>query len=289
MRNVLFSVGLFFLLASSALPQVVINEIMMDPDASSDSKGEWIELYNDSDSVINIDGWILRDAGRDRHIIQAGGALDILPGNFLTLGRSADSTENGGYDPDYVYSNFILSNEEDEVVLAGAAEDVIDSVAYGFGWPFRKGASMELISPGLDNTDPASWGPAEAPFGHGDLGTPGLSNSISGLTIDDESVGYRESESALSATAYPNPTGKGVKIKFSCTDPALEGEEYVLEIFSVRGRLIARISSCCLSSGENPLYWGGCTGSGELAPAGVYLFRITAGQARTSGKVVLLR
>ncbi len=39
--------------------EVVINEIIQNPDAVSDSAGEWFELYNPTDSDIDIDGWTI--------------------------------------------------------------------------------------------------------------------------------------------------------------------------------------------------------------------------------------
>ena len=62
---------------------VVINEVHIDPNAVSDTAGEWFELYNATDSAIDINGWVLRDDDYDAHTITAGGALLIQPGEAI--------------------------------------------------------------------------------------------------------------------------------------------------------------------------------------------------------------
>ena len=42
-------------------PNVVINELMVDPHKVYDSRGEWIELYNAGDEPANLLGWSLSD------------------------------------------------------------------------------------------------------------------------------------------------------------------------------------------------------------------------------------
>ena len=49
---------------------VVINEIMFDPSAVYDSRGEWIELHNTTGAAVDLDGWTIGDETYDRHTIQ---------------------------------------------------------------------------------------------------------------------------------------------------------------------------------------------------------------------------
>ena len=65
---------------------LLISEIMANPAALSDARGEWFELYNPTDQEINLrDTWI-GDDGRDSHKIETD--LLILPTEYLTLARS---------------------------------------------------------------------------------------------------------------------------------------------------------------------------------------------------------
>lgn len=288
MKSVVLSVELLLLPAPILLPQIVINELLKDPRAVPDSKGEWVELYNSSDSTLDLSGWILRDGGNDFHVIRTGVPLLIVPGGFLVLGRNGDSTENGGYTADYAYSSFTLSNEEDEVVLARTGGEVVDSIAYGAEWPESPGVSLELISPSDDNSDPASWGLAVLPFGGGDLGTPGRWNSISESGIEPQDGAWTLPPEGLSTSPYPNPSGGGFRI--SVRSPgAIAGAEYELEIFNVRGKRVRKVSSCCLGAGESLLYWEGLTDSGDPAPTGIYFYTVRAGGTRARGKLVIAR
>lgn len=163
----------------SSDPVVIINEIMQNPSAVSDSAGEWLELYNPTTSPIDIDGWTLQDNDSDSHVINNGGPLVIPAGGYLVLGNNINSGINGGLTVDYSYGgSWFLANGADEVVLLDASLTEIDRVEYDGGplFPDPNGASMALSDPTLDNNVGASWCTASTPYGNGDLGTPGAAN-----------------------------------------------------------------------------------------------------------------
>lgn len=159
---------------------ILITEVMQDPSAMGDSEGEWIELYNVTDTVVDLQGLVLRDDDTDLHHIAT--ALVIEAGGYLVLGRTATAAPS----VDYVYADFLLANDDDEVTLATFGTDGTDgtelsSVRYdaGITFPDPMGASMNLDPRLYDVTAAAvggSWCEARTPFGFGDLGTPGLSN-----------------------------------------------------------------------------------------------------------------
>ncbi len=159
---------------------VIINEIMQNPAAVSDSKGEYFELYNTTDEDIDINGWVIKDKDYDSHTIDNGGSLIISAHSYLVLGNNADTLLNGNYHCDYEYSGFYLGNSADEIILVDGTV-VIDSVYYDGGpvFPDPTGASMEL-DPSHQNADDndngANWYTAYTPYGLGDCGTPGSAN-----------------------------------------------------------------------------------------------------------------
>jgi hypothetical protein len=162
---------------------VLINEIMQNPSAVSDSSGEWFEIHNPTASPVDIDGWTIQDNDFDSHVISNGGPLIIPAGGFLVLGNNSDSGTNGGVTVDYVYgSSFFLSNGSDELVLLDGSLAEIDRVEWDNGatFPDPNGASMSLRNPALDNNVGANWCTATTPFGDGDLGTPGMANQCPG-------------------------------------------------------------------------------------------------------------
>ncbi len=173
--------------AAAAPGDVVINEIIQNPNAVFDNAGEWFELYNATGSAIDIDGWTIADNDIDSHVIDNGGPLLIPAGGFVVLGNNMDSGTNGGVTVNYSYgSSWFLSNGADEVVLLDNTLTEIDRVEYDGGpiFPDPTGASMALAAPNLDNNDGANWCEASTPYGAGDLGTPGTANDCAEPVID---------------------------------------------------------------------------------------------------------
>lgn len=144
-------------------------EIMTNPDALSDSQGEWFELAAvDPAQAYDLTGCWIRDDGRDA-ITLADGVL-VPAGAAITFARSADP----GFTPTVVYgSGLTLANSEDELELVCDGQ-VIDRVAWKSGFPLRAGASMSLDPNQGDansNDDPATWCLATLEYAT-DLGTP---------------------------------------------------------------------------------------------------------------------
>jgi predicted extracellular nuclease len=166
--------------AAAAMPDsIIINEIMQNPNAVSDSNGEWMELFNSTDIAIDIDGWKMKDNGSNSHTINNGGPLLIAAGGFLVLGNNSDAGSNGGLQVDYQYSSgFALSNGDDEIILLDGSDAEVDRVEWDGGsqYPDPTGASMALIDPLLDNNVGSNWCESASSYGAGDFGTPGQSN-----------------------------------------------------------------------------------------------------------------
>ena len=162
----------------------VINEIMSDPASVSDADGEWFELYNPSNDTLNLNGWTISDRESDTHTITSN--VSIPPLGYAVFGGNADYNTNGGVNIDYEYSGISLANGSDELILMLPTGTGIDSVAWDDGatFPDPAGASMYLIDPDLDNNIGSNWAESSAPYGDGDLGTPGFANQSSSYPPD---------------------------------------------------------------------------------------------------------
>lgn len=173
--------------AVPAVPELVINEIIQNPAAVSDTNGEWLELFNPTVDAIDINGFTIADNDFDSHVINNGGPLLIAAGSYLVLGRDDTFAANGGVVVDYQYSGFFLSNGGDEVLLLDASLNEVDRVEYDNGatFPDPTGASMALASPASDNNDGINWCTSRTPFGDGDLGTPGAANDCPTPVINE--------------------------------------------------------------------------------------------------------
>lgn len=144
---------MFAAFTTTSHAQILINEIMQNPDSVLDASGEWFEVYNAGVNAVDINGWTIRDLDTDSHVIANGGPLLVPAGGFLVLGTNADSGANGGVIVNYQYDGITIANGADELILVDTALAEIDRVAWDGGptFPDPTGASMALTNPALDN------------------------------------------------------------------------------------------------------------------------------------------
>ena len=176
----------------ASVGDVVIIEIMQNPSAVSDANGEWFEIYNNTGSTIDINGWTIKDNGSNSHVISNGGSLNISAGSVLVLGRKNNTGTNGNYTCNYQYSSFLLGNDDDEVILLDNSGDGIDSVYYdgGTDFPDPAGASMTLnVNTTTNlyklNNVGSNWTTeSTSTYGDGDSGTPGSVGGDQSLPVE---------------------------------------------------------------------------------------------------------
>jgi hypothetical protein len=180
---------------------LVITEVMQNPcvydlNANSgnggctldDSVGEWFEVYNNTNTEVDLDGLMVTDEpGSNQDAFTVSGTLLVPAGGYVVFGLSADGNVNGGITVNYEYTDMNLSNGSDELMLHNST-DILDSVAWDNGttFPDPTGAAMNLDPGSLnstDNDDGANWCDAITPITgvtvgtmESDLGTPGAPN-----------------------------------------------------------------------------------------------------------------
>ena len=158
---------------------LLFSEMMVDPDAVLDAKGEWIELFNSGDAPVDVRGLSLEDA-LGTHTIAGAVPLMVEPGGYFVLGRNGSEAQNGGVVVDHVYGEVTLNNTGDVITLSFNGE-IIDSVAYdkASGYALEAGKSImnEALSPGGNSAD---WCVSGTPYGEGDRGSPGEANGNCG-------------------------------------------------------------------------------------------------------------
>ncbi len=158
---------------------LVISEIMQNPNAVSDTYGEWFEITNIGDEVINLNGLLIHDAGDESHTINDNSGIYLQPNDFIVFGINNDISTNGGIHIDYLYSDIFLSNSWDEIIISHPSGIVLDEVHYdnGMTFPDEAGYSMFLEDLQSDNNVGSSWAISTQEMASGDYGTPGTFNS----------------------------------------------------------------------------------------------------------------
>jgi len=166
--------------------EVVISEMMVDPDSVEDRHGEWVEIHNITSHWLDLSGYRLADGDVDDMEIDpvSTGSLVVEPDGRLVICANDDFWDNGGVDCDGTFrwwtfgDGFAMSNTEDEVLLLDSHGTAMDRVRWVDDF-VEVGSAMGLdpdehtISRNDDLTlwcDQWSWLPL------GDSGTPGEEN-----------------------------------------------------------------------------------------------------------------
>jgi hypothetical protein len=169
--------------------QVVITEIMVNPNAVADDTGEWFELRNPSTTdYVDLMGCTFNDSSNSNQDAVTT-HLVIAPLDFATFGRFGDASV-GGFVPRFDYhvdpisaTDVKFSNSGDLLIVRCNGGTVIDEVDFS-NWVIPAGASLSLDPAHYNATDndvQSNWCPAVPPAYHmtaagNDNGTPAATN-----------------------------------------------------------------------------------------------------------------
>ncbi|MGI9161174.1 MAG: lamin tail domain-containing protein, partial [Saprospiraceae bacterium] len=156
---------------------ILMNEIMADPSpAVGLPEVEWLELYNRSGKIIQMDQLTLSDGGA---LLPLPGGL-LYPGDHVVLSTSAGAGALAAAAPNVLAMSAFpgLNNEGEQLVLRAADGQVIDQVWYDLDWHAAAdkrlgGWSLERINPSVPCLGNANW--TSCPVLPG--GTPGKQNA----------------------------------------------------------------------------------------------------------------
>jgi hypothetical protein len=159
---------------------LLITEIMYDPDSLPDADGEWFEVYNNTGLSVDLQKIVIRKGSTENHIINK--QVILASRSYLVLSRT-DLAVSGVY---YSYNKSISLNNTGAVLSLnnygtnGTDGSVICSVDYGSNsFPEATGASI-CLSPGVHEIAEAvlgsNWCISTSVYNTGDLGTPGKEN-----------------------------------------------------------------------------------------------------------------
>jgi hypothetical protein len=152
---------------------VVINEIAWMGTANSHFD-EWIELYNNTNAPISLDGWVLQSTTDGRPAITLAGSISAR--NFFLLERT-DETSVPDQQADQIYVGD-LKNSGERLELKDEQGNIIDDVNSlgewfaGYNIEPTERKTMERKNPALAG-DFTNWG-TSIPIG----GTPKSQNSV---------------------------------------------------------------------------------------------------------------
>lgn len=188
---------------------IVINELMASNDMIvADQDGEfddWIELYNNTDGEISLEGYSLSD---DQEY--AGKWLfpdvSMAAGSFLIIWADKDTLQEG------LHANFKLSASGEELLLSDASGLVVDQVIYP------------------PQTTDVSW--ARIPNGTGNF-----QSRTATFDAENESIiaSAPDMVQGPDVSLYPNPAGDMLNIRVG------DDEEHQLTLYNIFGQSLKQL------------------------------------------------
>ena len=144
--------------SAGGLNHIIISEVYYDT-VGTDSKEEWVELYNPTNSSVDLSGWTLSDNSKS-FSLPIGTVIGA--GTYLVIARNAAGfTALYGFAPDVSGMTISLSNSGDQVVLSDNSGNQVDMVAwenYLAGWSITASTGTSIVRINLNDTNTvADW------------------------------------------------------------------------------------------------------------------------------------
>jgi hypothetical protein len=128
-----------FTAPAACTPDIIINEFQADPDAiDGDANGdgvvstthdEFVELYNNESSDVDMSGWTISDNSGVVHTFPAG--TNVAAGSFVTVFGGGTPTGISGVAMAATPTGLNLNNSGDGIFIKTAGGTIVTSHTYG--------------------------------------------------------------------------------------------------------------------------------------------------------------
>ena len=241
-----------------------INEFLaINESTNMDDEGEyddWIELYNQSDSSIDLSGLYLSDDFNNKIKWKFPNENILIEGGDYLLIWCDNNEEQG-----LLHTNFKISAEGEGLFLVdNNGVTILDHIIFG--------EQSSDLSYGRITDGSNTWAFMNP--------TPGSMNSElnikSSNNIPDKFVLYQN---------YPNPFNPITTLRYDLPEDAL----VYLTIYDIMGREIKKLVSSRQVANRRAIQWDATNNKGQTVSAGVYLYTIQANQFIQTKKMILLK
>ncbi|MEM8526230.1 MAG: lamin tail domain-containing protein [Bacteroidota bacterium] len=264
--------------ALPALPEsqdLVINEVLFNPATGG---SDFVELYNRSDKIIDLQSLVLADANLD-NINRVETSYLLFPQQYVVLTESPTDILNR-YEveiPEAVLETDLpsLGDKEGSIVVY-VVNDLQETViidAFEYSNDFHSallddenGVSLERLNPESMTQDENNWHSAAAQVG---FATPTAQNSQFFQSSGNISSNFRLTENVIS------PDNDGFQ-DLLLLEYEVDQVGYLanIRIFDSSGRLVGTLSQNELIATEGAFKWDGTLADGTRARMGVYIMHI---------------
>lgn len=260
---------------------IIINEIMFDPEIDN---SEFVELYNSTESDIEIGGWELVINESDFFEISST-FKKLKSGEYFVIASDTSIAKNysfsGNSNLKILSSNSLsLSNTGESIVVIDHWGNTIDSLFYNSKWHNQnvattKNKSMERISTSIDSNEPTNWSTSVDGMG----ATPGNVNSVF----------VKNSTTKEGITFSPNPfspDNDGFE-DFTIINYSLPfiNPQIRIKIFDDHGRLVRTLVNNEAVSSIGSAVFDGLDKNGNALRIGMYIVFLEAVDSHSSKSV----
>ena len=254
---------------------VLINELLF---YSNESGGDFLELINRSDKIIDLRDWVITETDysdfsdiKEVAIITQGHRM-LLPGEYLLLTRQVAKLKRY-YDCLNEYALMETSSmpdfnsSEGRAVIHDDGGNEIDAFKYSDDMHFKllsetRGVSLERMCTDVNSDNPFIWHSAAATAG---FATPGYRNSqVVGLMSVGNEVSVDEEVFSPDDDGYFDV----LTIRYQFPQP---GTVLSLNVYDFEGRLTKKLLPGETVSSQGIITWNGLTDLGTIARAGIYV------------------
>ena len=124
---------------------IVITEINYSSSEKFDS-GDWVEIYNTSESTIDLNGWSFKDNDNSHTFIFDNNSL-LEPGSYMVLSNDLSKIKSKFSNLKQLLGPFDFGlGKDDQVKIYNNNEKLVDSVHYQniFPWPLKANGGFDL-------------------------------------------------------------------------------------------------------------------------------------------------
>lgn len=159
---------------------LVISELMIDPDSTDDTGKEWIEIRNTRTEAANLRGYTIQTSSGS-YTFNADLTVPARASNVdghIVLGQSTDQLVNGGVPVALAYGNAMQLDDLAETVVLRFGDVLVDRVEYDrdSGWSIPTNRALALDAGSTMNDFPELWCPSRNVNDASARATPGALN-----------------------------------------------------------------------------------------------------------------
>jgi len=260
--------GTFALPETPLAGDVVINEILFDPYTGG---YDWIEVYNNSDKLIDLQSWSLANFDNDTIYNQKFIAdhYYLKAGGYAVLGKDSSFVKQNypaSVPGTFVYSETPSYNNDSSTVYLIYNNQLLDHVSYLADWHFAlidntDGVSLERIDPAGVFNNSSNWHSAAEAIGYA---TPGARNSQYRPAVSNGEYSFTSNTISPDNDGYEDV----LHVNYHMSQSGLLGK---FAVYDDRGRLIRSLFSNELLGSSGSFSWDGVTDQDVKATIGTYV------------------